>query len=169
MAGPTDGNVITGGTPARPAIPAKLSFKDGYDIDGAFGWKWSSGFRAEAELGWRSAKIDRVNSNPWTRPVSSRDQRDGQRAVRLQHRALHPTVSRRGHRRADTIVSTTSPAPARMRHSASTVFNECRHQQLQWQLIAGISAPISPSRGAVRGLSLHPPQQRQHLERQQAT
>ena len=43
-----------------------LSFHTGYAIVGAGGYKFTNGIRAELELDYRSAGVNRVNSVPWT-------------------------------------------------------------------------------------------------------
>ncbi len=60
-----DGITILPGPGVTTSAPAKLSFHDGYNVTGAFGYKFPSGFRAEMEIGWRSAKVRNMNSIPW--------------------------------------------------------------------------------------------------------
>lgn len=47
-------------------VSRDVSFNTGYNITGAFGYKWLSGFRTEAELSYRHAGIDQFNGTDWS-------------------------------------------------------------------------------------------------------
>ena len=57
---PRSSNLLVGTTAGN------ADFDNGWLINGAFGYKWDSGVRLEAELGWREADVDNFNGTPWT-------------------------------------------------------------------------------------------------------
>jgi opacity protein-like surface antigen len=47
-------------------VSRDVSYNTGYNITGAFGYKWLSGFRTEAEVSYRHSGIDRLNTVDWS-------------------------------------------------------------------------------------------------------
>jgi hypothetical protein len=61
-----DTKVLRSPANSNLGVSREVSYNTGYNITGAFGYKWLGGFRTEAEVSYRHAGIDQFNNVDWS-------------------------------------------------------------------------------------------------------